>query len=443
MSPRPAVCLLLALTTVPVGAAGWFETRDQEGERLAGSGRHAEAASAFEDPYRRGVSLYRAEDYPGAARAFEQVQRPERRLDARYNLGNARFRQGDLEGAAAAWTEVLQDDPKHEDASHNLAVARALLAGAEAQRKGEKQQAQPAQQQDAKEPSGGQQQSGQQSQDSQQQSGQPSQDSQQQSGQQSQDSQQQSGQQSQDSQQQSGQQSQGSQQQSGQQSQDSQQQSGGQGQGAQQSAGGDGATGQGDETGEGAGGSGSSETDGRDQDAGKEQQGDRPKAQAQERAGAGDASERSDMSTTGEAGRDDNASQPAGGERAGGEAEERAGPGGDRPEGQPGAGKDSRDGNHRPGGRQKGADQFRAEVADTARGVDRFEAAGKPGDAPEGDVPGGMMGGEEKAKASLALLEQLLEQAEGAPAYLLRNQFRLEEHRAMRNRGGLNEPRPW
>lgn len=416
MSPRPAVCLLLALTTVPVGAAGWFETRDQEGERLAGSGRHAEAASAFEDPYRRGVSLYRAEDYPGAARAFEQVQRPERRLDARYNLGNARFRQGDLEGAAAAWTEVLQDDPKHEDASHNLAVARALLAGAEAQRKGEKQQAQPAQQQDAKEPSGGQQQSGQQSQDSQQQSGQ---------------------------------QSQGSQQQSGQQSQDSQQQSGGQGQGAQQSAGGDGATGQGDETGEGAGGSGSSETDGRDQDAGKEQQGDRPKAQAQERAGAGDASERSDMSTTGEAGRDDNASQPAGGERqagserAGGEAEERAGPGGDRPEGQPGAGEDSRDGNHRPGGRQKGADQFRAEVADTARGVDRFEAAGKPGDAPEGDVPGGMMGGEEKAKASLALLEQLLEQAEGAPAYLLRNQFRLEEHRAMRNRGGLNEPRPW
>jgi len=40
-------------------------------------------------------------------------------------------------------------------------------------------------------------------------------------------------------------------------------------------------------------------------------------------------------------------------------------------------------------------------------------------------------------------MEQWLDQAEGAPGYLLRNQFRLEEQRELRRRGGLYEPRPW
>ena len=40
-------------------------------------------------------------------------------------------------------------------------------------------------------------------------------------------------------------------------------------------------------------------------------------------------------------------------------------------------------------------------------------------------------------------MEQWLEQAEGAPGYLLRNQFRLREQREFRQRGGLYEPRPW
>ena len=41
-------------------------------------------------------------------------------------------------------------------------------------------------------------------------------------------------------------------------------------------------------------------------------------------------------------------------------------------------------------------------------------------------------------------MEQWLDQIEGNPAYLLRNQFMLEEQRQMRVQGRpLREPRPW
>ena len=44
----------------------------------------------------------------------------------------------------------------------------------------------------------------------------------------------------------------------------------------------------------------------------------------------------------------------------------------------------------------------------------------------------------------VVLMEQLLEQVEGSPAYLLRNQFMLEEQRLLDDRGSrIYEPRPW
>jgi len=61
----------------------------------------------------------------------------------------------------------------------------------------------------------------------------------------------------------------------------------------------------------------------------------------------------------------------------------------------------------------------------------------------EGTAESDLAGGEGTGQASKALMEQWLEQAEGAPGYLLRNQFRLEEQREFRQRGGLYEPRPW
>ncbi len=55
------------------------------------------------------------------------------RRRARYNLGNARFKQGDLVGAIDAYEQVLNAVPDHDDAHHNLALARGLLAKQEQQ----------------------------------------------------------------------------------------------------------------------------------------------------------------------------------------------------------------------------------------------------------------------------------------------------------------------
>ena len=147
MMRRAAWLLALAASTT---AAGWFESTEHEGERLFRDGHYAEAAKAFRDPYRRGVAQYRAGEYAEAARSFESSIRPDVAQDARYNLGNARFRQGDIQGAAAAWSEVLAKDSGHTDAGHNLGIARALLARIDARQAAEdakKQQQESAQQQ--------------------------------------------------------------------------------------------------------------------------------------------------------------------------------------------------------------------------------------------------------------------------------------------------------
>jgi Ca-activated chloride channel family protein len=44
----------------------------------------------------------------------------------------------------------------------------------------------------------------------------------------------------------------------------------------------------------------------------------------------------------------------------------------------------------------------------------------------------------------MGILDLWMEQVEGDPSYLLRNQFMLEEAQYMRSRGGpLHETRPW
>ena len=75
--------------------------------------------------------------------------------------------------------------------------------------------------------------------------------------------------------------------------------------------------------------------------------------------------------------------------------------------------------------------------------MEEFEAAGKSPEPGEGTGESDVAGGEGTGHASKVLMEQWLEQAEGAPGYLLRNQFRLQEQREFRQHGGLYEPRPW
>jgi len=118
--------LALLLTTEARG--DWFLNQEQEAYRHFQAGQYDQAAKVFSDPFRRGVSLYKTGRFQEAADAFKRVERPAVKEDAAYNLGNARFQLGDYPGAVEAYEAVLGANPDHEDAYHNLSLARAMLA---------------------------------------------------------------------------------------------------------------------------------------------------------------------------------------------------------------------------------------------------------------------------------------------------------------------------
>lgn len=89
----PAGLILVLLLSVQPVLANWFENSEQTGKRLFETGEFRQSADAFKDEYRRGVALYMAGEYKAAESEFEKVKREGVRQDARYNLGNARFRQ--------------------------------------------------------------------------------------------------------------------------------------------------------------------------------------------------------------------------------------------------------------------------------------------------------------------------------------------------------------
>ena len=80
--------------------------------------------------------------------------------------------------------------------------------------------------------------------------------------------------------------------------------------------------------------------------------------------------------------------------------------------------------------------------------IEQFDQLGKEADT-EATEQGESEGAGEDPSSSggssqTLLMEKWLEQVEGNPAYLLKNQFMLEEQRVMSTQGGLiREPRPW
>lgn len=127
----PAVLVALMLVPAPARAESvrdYFLTEEQKGRKALEEKNYEQAEEIFkEDAYRRGVVQYKAGDYEGAAESFDQADRPEIAEDARYNLGNARLMAGRIEEAIKAYEEVLKGNPEHQDAAHNLEIARKML----------------------------------------------------------------------------------------------------------------------------------------------------------------------------------------------------------------------------------------------------------------------------------------------------------------------------
>jgi Ca-activated chloride channel family protein len=75
--------------------------------------------------------------------------------------------------------------------------------------------------------------------------------------------------------------------------------------------------------------------------------------------------------------------------------------------------------------------------------IEQFDQLGRRA-GPEGEdeaMPGETPGA--GGRSTVIVMEQLLDQVEGNPAYLIRNQFMLEEQRMNQNGGRAYEPRPW
>ncbi len=117
-------CILI--TPPPAYAFGWQDLwlrSDQQAQKSLNQGDAQTAAQQFNEPNWRGMALHETGDYEGAAQAFSESDD----ITAKYNQGNALARTGDLEQAIAAYREVLQQNPAHDDAKANLELLEKLL----------------------------------------------------------------------------------------------------------------------------------------------------------------------------------------------------------------------------------------------------------------------------------------------------------------------------
>jgi Ca-activated chloride channel family protein len=101
---------------------------DQQGQRLLEQSRPASAARHFQNPQWRGMALYQAGDYAGAAQAFSQGNT----AADHYNRGNALARSGELEAALDAYEQALERQPDLQPALDNQALVQQLLQQREA-----------------------------------------------------------------------------------------------------------------------------------------------------------------------------------------------------------------------------------------------------------------------------------------------------------------------
>jgi len=124
-----AVFLLTVLMHWGAGAADaavWedlWARRDQQAARARADGRHAEAADLFTEPGWKAAARYESGAFDEAVRSYRDLPG----LDNQYNLGNALARSGDLEGAIAAYDDVLAERDDHQDARFNRDLVQQLL----------------------------------------------------------------------------------------------------------------------------------------------------------------------------------------------------------------------------------------------------------------------------------------------------------------------------
>ncbi len=103
------------------GGSWWadlWQTRDQQAQQALSAGDAEQAQKLFRNRQWKASAAYRAGDYEQAGELFGEQNA--------YNRGNALAKAGDLQGAIAAYDEVLAANPEHEDAAFNKKLLEEL-----------------------------------------------------------------------------------------------------------------------------------------------------------------------------------------------------------------------------------------------------------------------------------------------------------------------------
>ena len=122
---RAIVLLLLVIGCSQAMAFEWrelWQRKDQQAHKLLENGDPQAAVEMFDDSNWRGVSHYRAGNFEAAQAEFAAAED----VTSVYNRGVSEVRGGQYQQAIESFEQVLAQDALHEDAKHNLAIAKEL-----------------------------------------------------------------------------------------------------------------------------------------------------------------------------------------------------------------------------------------------------------------------------------------------------------------------------
>jgi len=100
-----------------------FLTADQQGRYAFEKGDYLSAAEHFEDPYWKGISLYRLKNFDEAVNQFALLESAE----AYFNIGNCYARLGGYPAAVKSYEQALEIRPKFAEAEENKKLVASLI----------------------------------------------------------------------------------------------------------------------------------------------------------------------------------------------------------------------------------------------------------------------------------------------------------------------------
>ncbi|MCP4818082.1 MAG: VWA domain-containing protein [Shimia sp.] len=118
-----AIMLIAPQSARAEGLIDWFLTADQQGWRAYEAKDYAGAADLFEDPFLRGVALYKSGQYKPAAEAMARLDT----ADAAFIEGMAHIKSQSYRDGVRGFERALHLDPEHAGATQNLPVSKRIV----------------------------------------------------------------------------------------------------------------------------------------------------------------------------------------------------------------------------------------------------------------------------------------------------------------------------